>query len=568
MATCSCVVLEGSEIAPKSSIYSPVRLTVEDLTLNGLLSQPLLPDQAAVASFRNLQYAKIPGRWHEAVPLNLKDYPRGELETVQWGPRPPQFIDVMHTLTGHLYPRLSHMDPTDEFKCLNLNVYAPATALPSTAEHRDSSTLLPVIVWIHGGSFRWGDGGCECDGQYLVARSIQANQPVLVVGINYRLGMLGFFTSKELRQEARDRGEKGYANLGFHDQRLALHWVQDNIHFFGGDKARITVAGESAGAISVLAHLRSHDPVARNAMLLSPATVAPRPFASTQVTFDKACETLGIAHESVSNKLKTLRQLPFEQLDKLGENRLENTLSTDPIFFDNWPSGEFDEVSVFPDWANRVVVGQLSEELALMGSAWKDLPPNSLLKAWKSVYTLPGYSDEVFSTYGVVDVDRANGATPSAGNSHVADALVNYLNDAIFDKAVRSIAEAQFKSNNPSKTTGPPARAADVYLYSFEQPDTIATDARLRNHAYHSLDNAFFFYFPAVTEPTADSRTWRTTTNSGHALPDPTTMWLAFVAGRQSKSVNRSRRAGNHWSIRKRDWGNFYEERNFVGIQS
>lgn len=55
---------------------------------------------------------------------------------------------------------------------------------------------------------------------------MQIGQPVLVVGINYRLGMLGFFTSKELRQEARDRGEAGYSNLGFHDQRLALQWVR------------------------------------------------------------------------------------------------------------------------------------------------------------------------------------------------------------------------------------------------------------------------------------------------------------------------------------------------------
>jgi carboxylesterase type B len=64
------------------------------------------------------------------------------------------------------------------------------------------------------------------DGQYLVHRSIQTGQEVLVVGINYRLGMLGFFTSEELRQEARERGEAGYSNLGFHDQRLALQWVR------------------------------------------------------------------------------------------------------------------------------------------------------------------------------------------------------------------------------------------------------------------------------------------------------------------------------------------------------
>jgi carboxylesterase type B len=64
------------------------------------------------------------------------------------------------------------------------------------------------------------------DGQYLVKRSIDLGKPILVVGINYRLGALGFFTSSELRQEARTRGETGYSNLGFVDQRLALEWVR------------------------------------------------------------------------------------------------------------------------------------------------------------------------------------------------------------------------------------------------------------------------------------------------------------------------------------------------------
>ncbi|KAK8141553.1 hypothetical protein G3M48_010322 [Beauveria asiatica] len=506
LATASSGILKDCKTTPSSSVNLRVSLTVDDLSLNGLLSQPLLPDQALVASFRNLEYAKIPGRWHEAVPINLKDYPRGEVQAVRWGPRPPQSIDEMHTLTGHLYPRLSHLDPTDELKCLNLNVYAPAIALPnaSVGQNDSTPTLLPVIVWIHGGSFRWGDGGCEGDGQYLVARSMQTQQPVLVVGINYRLGMLGFFSSEELRQEARDRGEKGYANLGFHDQRLALHWVRDNIHFFGGDKSRITIAGESSGAISVLAHLRSHEPVARNALLMSPATVAPCPVAETQVTFDKACETLGISNESVSHKLETLRQLPFERLDELGENRLEFTLSEDPIFFDNWPSGKFVEMSSFPDWANRVVVGQLAEELAVLGGVWKSLPPSSLLKAWKSVFTMPGYAEEIFATYGVADVESEMGATPSVENSRVADALVEYLNDAIFDKAVRSIAETQFESDKSAESAGLSARAADVHVYSFEQKDTMATNALFKDHAYHSLDNAFFFYFPSVTKATND----------------------------------------------------------------
>lgn len=61
-------------------------------------------------------------------------------------------------------------------------------------------------------------------------RSIDLGQPILVVGINYRLGALGFFSSRELRQEARSRGDVGYSNLGFADQRLALQWVSASRH--------------------------------------------------------------------------------------------------------------------------------------------------------------------------------------------------------------------------------------------------------------------------------------------------------------------------------------------------
>lgn len=121
--------------------------------------------------------------------------------------------------------------------CLFLNVWTPARA----AEKK-----RPVMVWVHGGSFKTGSGDL-----YDPSRLVAAGDMV-VVTINYRLGALGFLAHPAL---AHDDGQVG--NFGLMDQQAALRWVRDNITAFGGDPTRVTLAGESAGAISVCDHLAS-----------------------------------------------------------------------------------------------------------------------------------------------------------------------------------------------------------------------------------------------------------------------------------------------------------------------
>ena len=117
--------------------------------------------------------------------------------------------------------------------CLTLNVWTPTTTTPPK----------PVMVWIHGGSFRGGSGKIY-DGQWLVERG-----DIIVVTINYRLGTLGFLAHPGLGPP----GDVG--NYGLQDQQAALRWVRDNIANFGGDPEKVTVAGESAGGMSVCDHL-------------------------------------------------------------------------------------------------------------------------------------------------------------------------------------------------------------------------------------------------------------------------------------------------------------------------
>ena len=122
--------------------------------------------------------------------------------------------------------------------CLNLNVARPAGTSPSAK--------LPVVVWIFGGGFEVGSSQIYKP-ESLIERSISLGAPILFVAINYRVGGFGFLAGKELAAD-------GSTNLGLRDQRLALQWVQDNIAAFGGDPTKVTLWGESAGAISIYDH--------------------------------------------------------------------------------------------------------------------------------------------------------------------------------------------------------------------------------------------------------------------------------------------------------------------------
>ncbi len=129
--------------------------------------------------------------------------------------------------------------------CLSLNIWTPA---PDTARR-------PVMVWVHGGSFLSGSGAGSLYRGGMLARE----GDVVVVTINYRLGMLGFLAHPCLEDPSQIwlDGEEwaGFGNWGLADQIAALHWVRDHIAGFGGDPDNVTVFGESAGGISISALL-------------------------------------------------------------------------------------------------------------------------------------------------------------------------------------------------------------------------------------------------------------------------------------------------------------------------
>ena len=154
-----------------------------------------------------------------------------------------------------------HAITTQSEDCLVLNVHRPVGTTVGDN--------LPVLYWIFGGGFELG-WNTMYQGSAWVDESIIQKQPIIVVTVNYRVGGYGFLAGKELHEE-------GSTNLGLLDQRLGLQWVSDNIEAFGGDPTKVTIWGESAGAISVFDQMAAYDgnntykgkPLFRGAMMNS-----------------------------------------------------------------------------------------------------------------------------------------------------------------------------------------------------------------------------------------------------------------------------------------------------------
>jgi para-nitrobenzyl esterase len=182
--------------------------------------------QAQVDSFLGLPFARPPVgplRWKPPQPPEAWS---GQRQATQYGAACPQPARS-EGASGGVVTRQSE-------DCLTLNVWAPVNA-----------ESLPVMVWIHGGAHRIGSGVFPLyDGTNLAKRG------VVMVTINYRLGYLGYFAHPALTAEA--SAEAPLGNYAMMDQLAALAWVQQNIAAFGGDPARVTVFGESAGGAAVI----------------------------------------------------------------------------------------------------------------------------------------------------------------------------------------------------------------------------------------------------------------------------------------------------------------------------
>ncbi|OOG37135.1 carboxylesterase/lipase family protein [Polaromonas sp. A23] len=201
-------------------------------------------ERGDIHAWRGIPYASSPSgslRWRAPRPAAPWD---GVLEARTHGSMAPQYADPLAGVPAQQRGQIAG----DE-GCLTLNVFAPAfkpDAVPGAGKRR------PVMVWIHGGGNSVGTSAT-----YDAARNYAIHDGLVVVTVNYRLGVLGWFTHPALHEADDATPEERSGNFGTLDLVAALRWVQENIAVFGGDPDCVTIFGESAGAQNVLTLLAS-----------------------------------------------------------------------------------------------------------------------------------------------------------------------------------------------------------------------------------------------------------------------------------------------------------------------
>jgi para-nitrobenzyl esterase len=241
--------------------------------------------QEGVASWLGIAYAQPPvGPLRFQAPRPVQAAP-GVVEATAFGAASVQTVAGM---VSWIYPP---QDVQSE-DCLSLNIWRPS-----------GGQGLPVIVWFHGGGFRTGATRMPLmNGKSLALRG------VVVVTANYRLGALGLLSHPDFA----DSRNGTSANWQMQDMAAALHWVRDNIAAFGGDPARVSLVGQSGGAMhtAMLAQNPAYRPLFQKAVLLSPPSLTPP---GSLTAFDAAAYT-----ELLATTLGTtpvgLRDVPAQTL--------------------------------------------------------------------------------------------------------------------------------------------------------------------------------------------------------------------------------------------------------------
>lgn len=316
-------------------------------------------DEEGVAVYKGIPYAAPPVgelRWKQPQPVQpwqgVKKCDRFGAASLQGG-----------QTEGSFYWKEFYQDGNPEMSedCLYLNVWTPA------AGKKDKR--LPVMVWIHGGAFQNGFGHeIEFDGDAY------AKKGVVLVTLNYRLGMCGFLAHPLLTAE---NGGKGSGNYGLFDQLAALKWVKNNIAVFGGDPDNVTVFGQSAGAGSVQALISS--PLAKGyihrAIIQSGGGLGG--IISTRSLQDAEADGQAIWEASDYTTLEQMRACPADRFQDIMMNYMKQQKKFMGMPYSPCVDGQLLEASVYD-------VAMENQELDIpymIGYTSEDLGPDRMKKA-------------------------------------------------------------------------------------------------------------------------------------------------------------------------------------------
>jgi len=394
-------------------------------TKNGIV-EGTGPQSSGVRMFKGIPFAAPPiGELRWKAPQPVKDW-QGVRPATQFGPRCMQ-----QPVFGDMNFRSNGMSED----CLYLNVWTPAAS---------AADRLPVLVYLYGGGFRAGDGSePRYDGESMARRGIVA------LTVNYRLAEFGFFAHPELTSESPQHAS---GNQGLLDQAAALEWVKQNIAAFGGDPAQVTVAGESAGSISVSALMAS--PIAKGLFaraigesggMFGP-TLPPVPLADAERLGSQFATTLG------ASTLADLRALTTQQIFDAAAKRTGGAfpLAIDGYFLTKLPADTF-------------AAGNQSHVPLLAGSNSQEMGSRQLLGA--DPVTPDGFEQAVRRQF-TASADEVLKAYAPSKPEDVEQAATDLASD-------RFIAYSTWKWMDAHGRTG----GSPVYYYYYSHPRPAMTAA-------------------------------------------------------------------------------------------
>ncbi len=352
-----------------------------------------------------------------------------------------------HCAQNHVFDDMVFQDAGANEDCLYLNVYAPASA--------GKNSKLPVMFWIHGGGFA-GGGSDEPrhNGDFLPLKG------VVLVTINYRLGVFGFLATEDLAKEA--DGSAG--NYGLQDMVAALHWVKANIEQFGGDPGNVTIFGESAGSFAVSTLMASpmaqglfQKAIGESGGAVAGSTLVYDPLAVREAKDAKWVSTLNV------KSLAELRALPtqtiLEAVKKPGVGfppDIDGKVLTEPVG-DTYAAGKQAHVPLIAGW--NADEGNFMAMRGMTASQWKELAQ----KMFKDG------ADEFLKLY------------PCDTDAQALRSAIDFGSDQFIAYGTWAWLEAQRKTGN-----------APVYRYHLE---LAATPSKYHpgTYAFHSDDIEYVF---------------------------------------------------------------------------
>jgi para-nitrobenzyl esterase len=409
-----------------------------------------------IAAFKGIPYATPPLgplRWRPTEPIQTGS---GVRPARAYGPSCIQ-TDRLAVWTRTIAAAFGTQDkvPTEPLNpsedCLYLNVWTAKVGAGSA----------PVMVWIHGGSNLNGSGSSSWyDGSALAKRG------VVVVTINYRLGLFGFLAHPALAAESK-RGAAG--NYGLLDQLEALRWVQRNIRAFGGDPSRVTVFGESAGSIDLM-HLMA-SPLSKGlfhrAIAESGAPMAP--MATLEIAERGGLALVKAVGADTTAILASLRAKPATDL----------LAAQDRLLLGGWIAGPNVDGWVLPDMTVKIFERGEQQRVPMI------LGTNALEMTTLRIYlprfqrTVAGYQAWGGQTFGPAG-ERVLGFYPAASDAEVEKALLPLATDLLFTCPTRIAARAVRRAGQ------------NAYLYQF----TRVLPGGEQLGAYHGAEINYVFGTP------------------------------------------------------------------------